>query len=64
MGRERKDWMRGSVKKPGALKEALHVPKDKTIPKAKLAKAAHSKSPLMRKRVSLAKTFGKANSGK
>lgn len=64
MGRERKDFMRGAVKKPGALHKALHVPMDKNIPKATLSKAAHSKSPLMKKRANLAKTFRKANSGK
>lgn len=63
MGRERKDWMRNAVKKPGALHKALHVPSDKTISESKLNKAAHSKSPLMRKRANLAKTFRKINRG-
>lgn len=52
-------WMKGAVKKPGALHKALHVPMDKKIPAAKLTKASHSKNPLMRKRANLAKTFAK-----
>jgi hypothetical protein len=55
--------MRDAVKKPGALHKALNVPMDKKIPESKLDKASHSKSPLMRKRASLAKTFRKVNSG-
>jgi len=63
MGREKKDWMRNSVKKPGALHKALGVPMDKKIPESKLDKASHSNSPLMRKRANLAKTFRKVNRG-
>ena len=50
-------WIAGAIKKPGALHKALHVAQGKKIPVAKLEKAAHSKSPLMRKRVALAKTL-------
>lgn len=64
MGREKKDWMRDAVTKPGALRQALHVPTGKNIPESKLEKAAHSKSPLMKKRANLAKTFRKVNRGK
>lgn len=59
MGLERKMFMREAVKKPGALHKALHVPMDKKIPKEKIEKATHSKSPLMRKRANLAQTFAK-----
>jgi len=52
-------WIAGAIKKPGALHRALGVPEGKKIPAKKLAKAAKSKSPLMRKRVALAKTLGK-----
>jgi hypothetical protein len=45
--------------KKGALHRALDVPEDKKIPAKKMAKAAKSSSPLMRKRVALAKTLGK-----
>lgn len=52
-----KDWIAGAIKKPGALHKALGVPEGKKIPAKKLAVAAKSKSPLMRKRVALAKTL-------
>jgi hypothetical protein len=35
-----KNWIAGAIKKPGALRSELGVPKGKTIPEAKLAKAA------------------------
>ncbi len=64
MGRERKNFMRDAVKKPGALRKALHTPKGENIPAAKLEKASHSKNPLMKERAVLAKTFKKVNRGK
>lgn len=45
--------------KKGALREELHVPEGKKIPKDKLDKAAHSKNPLLKKRAVLAETFKK-----
>lgn len=54
-----KNWIKGAIKKPGALHRALGVPEGKKIPAKKMAKAEHSKSPLMKKRVALAKTLGK-----
>ena len=36
---EGKDWIKGAIKKPGALKRELGVPEDETIPAAKLKKA-------------------------
>jgi len=36
---EGKDWIKGAIKKPGALKKELGVPEDETIPAAKLKKA-------------------------
>lgn len=56
-----KNWIKGAIKKPGALHRALGVPEGKKIPAKKMAKAEHSKSPLMKKRVALAKTLGKMN---
>jgi hypothetical protein len=35
-----KKWIKGAVKKPGALRKELGVPEGKKIPAAKLAKAA------------------------
>lgn len=50
-------WMQKAFgKNKGALHRALDVPEGKKIPAKKIAKAAKSTSPLMRKRVALAKT--------
>ena len=38
----KKDWIKGAVKKPGALHEELGVPKGQKIPASKLAAAAKS----------------------
>lgn len=53
----KKNWIKGAIKKPGALRESLGVKKGKKITKAQLKKAASSKSPLTRKRASLAATL-------
>ena len=53
----KENWIKGAIKKPGALRKALHVKKGEDIPTSKLKKAEHSKSPLMRKRASLAETL-------
>ncbi len=50
-------WIAGAIKKPGALHRALHVAQGHKIPEKKLAKAAKSASPLMRKRVALDRTL-------
>jgi hypothetical protein len=54
-----KKWVQGAIKKPGALHRALGIPEGKKISAKKLAKAAKSGSPLMKKRVALAKTLKK-----
>lgn len=54
-----KNWIAGAIKHPGSLRKALHVKPGKKIPKAKLKKAEHSKSPLIAKRAHLAETLGK-----
>ena len=52
------NWIAGAVgKNPGALHRALDVPAGKAIPAAKMMKATHSKSGLMRKRANLAMTL-------
>jgi hypothetical protein len=56
---EKKNWIAGAIKKPGALHKALHVKEGKKIPESKLEKAEHSKNPLMKKRASLAETLKK-----
>lgn len=56
---EKKKWIQGAIKHPGALRKTLGVKKGKRIPEAKLDKALHSKNPTTRKRANLAKTLGK-----
>jgi len=56
---EKKKWIQGAIKKPGALHESLGVPEDKKIPASKLKKAEHSKNPTTRKRANLAQTLKK-----
>lgn len=53
------NWMKNAVKKPGALREELHVKEGQNIPGSKLEKASHSQNPLLRKRANLALTFDK-----
>ena len=52
-----KNWIAGATRNKGALHRALHVPEGEKIPAKKLAKAAHSDNPAMRKRANLAKTL-------
>lgn len=56
---EKKKWIQGAIKHPGALHKELHVKEGKKIPASKLKKAEHSKNPLERKRANLAKTLKK-----
>jgi hypothetical protein len=37
---EKKKWIQGAIKKPGALHKQMGVPQGQKIPAAKLAKAA------------------------
>lgn len=53
-----KNWIAGAIKKPGALHKALGVPKGKTIPASKLAKAAKAPGKLGQ-RARLAQTLKK-----
>lgn len=54
---EKKKWIADAIKKPGALKKALHVKEGEKIPTTKLKQAEHSKNPLMAKRAHLAETL-------
>lgn len=54
----KKNWIQDAIKKPGALREELHIKKGKKIPKAKLEKAA-KKPGKEGKRARLAETLGK-----
>jgi hypothetical protein len=54
-----KDWITGAVgKRPGALHRALGVPTPQKIPAKKMAEAARSSNPRIKKMVSLAHTLG------
>ena len=60
-----KKWMAEAFgKNPGALHRELGVPEGEKIPRKKLARAARSKSGLMRKRVALARTGARFGGGR
>lgn len=52
-------WIQKAIKKPGALRESLHVKKGEKISEAKLKKAEHSKNKTTAKRARLAETLKK-----
>lgn len=52
-----KMWIQKAIKHPGALHEELGIPEGTKIPVRKLEKAAHSRSPLMRKQANLDMTL-------
>jgi len=54
-----KKWIQKAIKKKGALHKELGVPEGKKIPAKKLAKAAKSKNPTLKKRAVLAETLKK-----
>lgn len=56
---EKKKWIQGAIKHPGALRKALHVKEGHNISESKLKKAEHSKNPTTRKRAHLAETLKK-----
>lgn len=53
---EKKNWIAGAIKKPGALRSALGVKEGATIPAKKLAKAAKAPGK-MGQRARLAQTL-------
>lgn len=53
-----KNWIAEAIKKKGALRKELDIPKGKKIPKKKLAKAAKAKG-VLGKRARLAQTLAK-----
>ncbi len=58
--KEKNKWIQKAVSKgKGNVHKNLGVPEDKKIPAKKMAKAAKSKNPKIRKEVVLAKTLGK-----
>lgn len=54
-----KNWIKGAIKKPGALHKALGIPEGKAIPEKKIEKAEKSSNPLLKKRAMLAETLRK-----
>jgi hypothetical protein len=52
-------WIQKAIKRPGALHRELGVPEGEKIPAKKMAKAAKSTNPRIRKQVALAKTLSK-----
>jgi hypothetical protein len=58
-----KMWIDEAIKKPGALKKSLGVPAGKTIPAAKLSKAAKAPGK-MGQRARLAQTLKGFSKGK
>lgn len=56
---EKKKWIQGAIKHPGALHKDLHVKEGEKIPAKKLEKAEHSKNPTIKKRAVLAETLKK-----
>lgn len=50
-------WIAKAIKHPGALHRELHVPEGKKIPAKKMAKAAKSSNPKIRRQVNLARTL-------
>lgn len=53
----KKNWIKGAIKHKGKLHRELHVKEGQKIPAKKLDKAAHSKSPSIRREAALAKTL-------
>jgi hypothetical protein len=57
------NWIKGAIKKPGALHRALGVPQGEKIPAGKVAAAAKKGGKLGR-RARLAQTLSKLHKGK
>lgn len=58
-----KNWIKGAIKKPGALHKQLGVPEGKKIPESKL-KAAAKAGGVEAKRANLAMTLKKMGRGR
>ena len=57
--KRKKDWIKGAIKRPGALRKKLGVKPGKKITTAQLNKASRSKNPRTRSQANLAKTLKK-----
>ena len=54
---EKKNWIKGAIKKPGALRGSLEKKKGEKITKEDLKEASRSRSSKTRQRANLAKTL-------
>lgn len=63
MATKKKNWIAGAIKKPGSLREELHIKKGAKIPAAKLKVAAKKKG-IEGKRATLAETLSKLRKNK
>jgi len=60
VAKDKKNWIKGAIKHPGALRKTLGVKKGKDIPASKLKAAAEGKyGKKTEKRAELAKTLKK-----
>jgi hypothetical protein len=53
-----RNFIKGAIKRPGSLHRALGVPEDQTIPQSKIAAAASSDNPDLRRKAQFARTLG------
>ena len=51
------NFIKNAIKRPGALREALHAKPGKKIPEARLERATHSRNPTLKKEAVLAETL-------
>lgn len=58
------NFIKGAIKHPGSLHRALGVPQDQTIPQSKIAAAANSDNPDLRRKAQFARTLGKLSKKK
>jgi len=58
-----KYWIKGAIKRPGALHRALRVPRRKKIPKSKL-KVKKSDTTRMKRMKNLARTLARFHRGR
>jgi hypothetical protein len=56
---KKKNWIKGAIKRPGALRKKLNVKAGKKITTAQLNKALKSKNSRTRRQANLAKTLKK-----
>lgn len=59
MKKPKTNWIKGAIKRPGALSKKLGVPMEKNIPMTKLKKAAKSSNKTTARQARLAMTLKK-----